>query len=99
MKATITWNKESIIKLIETNNLAVERAILVVWKNQTKEEQRASDTLENNGVGFTGAHAKMGSYYAEWINSGKHLNGKHLEKARKMAVKYHRQLLAAVVTH
>jgi hypothetical protein len=30
---------------------------------------------------------------ARWINSGKHLDGKFLDKARKMAVKYRKQLV------
>ena len=32
------------------------------------------------------------SYYAGWLKKGNHLNGKHLEKARKCLNKYATQL-------
>ena len=44
--------------------------------------------VKDNGMGFASWGARNGTYYANWIKSGKHLSGKHLEKARKMAM-YH----------
>lgn len=85
--------KESIIGLLERNPIAVERALVAIFKRQTRVEQASESTKEDNGVGFSGVHAKYGSYMAKWVMEGKHLDGKHLEKARNMAKRYWKQLL------
>lgn len=92
------WNKGHVIELLLTNNEAVERAILSLYKRQTADEQNCQETLHSNGVGFSGAHAHLGTYYAKWILSGRHLTGKHLEKARAMTLKYTDQLLDEIRT-
>lgn len=81
-----------IFELLLNNNRAVERAILAIYNRQTAEEQKDSDTKVHNGIGFSGADARLGSYYARWILSGRNLSGNHLEKARSMSLKYVRQL-------
>jgi len=80
--------------LLATNNLAVERAIVAIYKRQTLDEQNSETTIHTNGVGFSGADVRNGTYYAKWILSGKRLNGKFLDKARVMAHKYMKQLVA-----
>ena len=87
-----TWTPEEIKSLLNRSNKAVEHAILAIFDRQTSDEQDASDTRHRNGRGFASCHAYMGSYYARWIQSGKHLDGKHLDKARKMALCYSGQL-------
>lgn len=87
------WTKESIINLIDTNDRAVERAIIAIYDRQTQDEKATSDTHHTNHRGFRSNHASKGSYYARWILSGRHLTGHHLENARKIARHYHRQLL------
>lgn len=91
-----SWTRETVVELLENNDRAVERAIMVVFNNQTRSEQAAETTLISNGIGFASCDANRGSYYARWIKSGKHLTGSHLENARKMAKKYVRQLLLAI---
>lgn len=88
-----SWDKSSIVSLLDRNPVAVERALVAIYKRQTADEQNCQEALEHNGVGFSGADAPSGSYFATWILSGKHLSGKHLDKGRKIAKKYHRQLL------
>jgi len=70
----------------------LERAILAIYRFQTAQEQNAENTLFSNGVGFSGADARRGTYYAKWILSGRRLTGEHLDKARKMMPKYAGQL-------
>ena len=89
------WNQDKIRDLLLRNDKAVERAILAIYHRQTLDEQSTSETKHNNGVGFTGAHARLGTYYAKWLISGKHLSGIHLDKARRMVLHYTKQLLAA----
>lgn len=85
-------NKSQVIALLASNDRAVERAMVALYQRQTLDEQRTSTTKESNGRGFSAFHAERGTYWAKWVMSGKHLTGRHLEGARKMATHYARQL-------
>ena len=89
----MTWTRDKIDHLLRTNDRAVERAILAIWRRQTSDEQRAGDTKHNNGVGFCSWSAKKGSYYARWIQGGRHLSGWHLQNARRIALHHSGQLV------
>ena len=91
--------KESIRQLLMTNPIAVERAILAIYARQTASEQASETTREDNGEGFNAFDAKSGTYYAQWIRSGKHLSGQYLDKARKMSLRYVGQLLEIAGSH
>jgi hypothetical protein len=82
------WTRGEIENMINTSDLAVERGIVAIWQRQTQYERDAGSVVKDNGMGFAAWGARSGSYYANWINSGKHLSGKHLVKARKIAF-YH----------
>ena len=86
------WTIEEIKAQIEKSDKWVERAIKAIYNKQTIDEKATEDTRHNNSVGFSGAHAHYGSYLAKYIISGKRLDGKHLIKARKMALRYAGQL-------
>lgn len=51
-----TWNKDSIKELLMKNDRAVERAILVVYNNQTIYEKSSETFRHNNGKGFLPMH-------------------------------------------
>jgi hypothetical protein len=89
--------KEEILKLLDENDRAVERAVLVIYENQTREEQGVNATVEENGIGFTGADAFILSKFAQWLLKGKgnHLSPRQLEIAAPKMKKYWRQLLVA----
>lgn len=89
-----TWDEETITQLLKSNNHAVERAIIAIYARQTQDEKHSAATKFQNSVGFSAADARVGTYYANWINSGRRLSGSHLERARSMAIKYRRQLLS-----
>jgi hypothetical protein len=78
--------------LLNMNDRAVERAMVAIYNRQTADEQVSSDTKHQNGVGFTGADARLGTYYAKWVLKGNSLTGNHLMRARMMSYKYVRQL-------
>lgn len=95
------WTKERIQHLLNTNDLAVERAIVAIYDRQTQDEKADSRTKHDNSRGFRSNHAVTGSYYARIILKGwkqpngkqqVHLNPVKLEKARAIAMQYHRQL-------
>lgn len=76
----------------EVGTRAVGRAMVAIYKRQTADEARGGYTAASNGRGFNKADASRGTYYARWVLSGRKLSGRHLEKARKMALRYRRQL-------
>jgi len=86
------WTREAIETLIRTNDRAVERAMVAIWERQTADEQATEATRHHNGIGFSGWTARSGSYYAKWVGSGRHLSGKHLDKARRIALHHAAQL-------
>ena len=81
-----------IVRLIKTNDRAVDRAMVAIYRRQTADEKRSSTTRHDNARGFSSADAGKGSYYARWVLNGNRLTGQHLRQARKMAIKYRRQL-------
>lgn len=87
------WNKAKVEALLTKSNFAVERAILAIYERQTQDEKVTSDTRHRNARGFSAAHVSKGSYYARWILGGRHLTGRHLENARKIAMHYTQQLV------
>ena len=87
-----TWTRTEIETLINTNDRAVERAMVAIWERQTRDEQETQDTRHHNGIGFSGWTAKSGTYFANWVRSGRSLSGKHLAKARKIALHHAGQL-------
>jgi hypothetical protein len=89
----MVWDKEKIKQLILTNDEAVERGMVAIYRRQTQDEKQVKATKHNNTIGFSSAHSRLGSYYAQWVLSGKHLTGYHLVKARKMMMHYSRQLV------
>jgi hypothetical protein len=86
-------NVETIRTLLLSNDRAVERAMVVIFNRQTSDEQSAGHTSHHNGKGFSAFDAGSGSYYAKWVLSGRSLTGKHLVNARKMSLRYVRQLV------
>lgn len=73
---------------LDSNPLAVERAISILFERQTLSEQAARTTLEDNNLGVKHCHASRIVYYGKWLASGKHLTGNHLAFARKIAHGY-----------
>ena len=87
------WTRDEIAALLERSNAAVERAVVAIFNLQTESEKESGSTICDNGVGFSGADSRRGTYYANWVLDGKHLSRHHLDNARKMCKKYTRQLV------
>lgn len=68
----IDLTKENIVSLLEKNDRAVERAIVVLFNNQTFDEQQAADVKYTNGRGFNARDAHYGTIAAKvFIREGK----------------------------
>jgi len=89
---TKTWTRTEIEAMINGNDRAVERAMVAIWERQTTDEQETQGTRHHNGRGFAAWSARSGTYFAEWVRSGRRLTGKHLAKARKIALHHAGQL-------
>lgn len=77
---------------LATDQAWAEKALVTIHKFQTADEKATEATRVYNGVGFSGFDARSCSYMAKWIMSGKHLSGKFLARAFRMAPKYAEQL-------
>lgn len=86
------WTKDEIKAMLLKSQNAVEKGLVAIYNRQTQVEKMMEATRYNNSVGFSAAHCRRGSYYARWINSGKRLSGKHLEKGREIILHYVGQL-------
>lgn len=84
--------KESVRAKIDIDDRAVCVAMVWIYQRQTADEKASESTKHENGVGFTSSDARLGTYYAKYVLSGKWLSGKHLARARRMAYKYAGQL-------
>jgi hypothetical protein len=84
---------ESIKSLLHTNPKAVSRALIVLYNRQTSDEQSSHSTSHLNGRGFNGADAAFGTSLAKQVLAGRYLSNKQLVFARKMVIKYAKQLL------
>lgn len=89
-------NRQNIIDLLERNDHAVERALLVVFRNQTFDEQQKHDVRYRNDVGFTASDAHYGCLHAKQLLKTGHLQEWQIRYWRKKKIeKYWRQLVVA----
>jgi hypothetical protein len=94
-----TWTPDEIRALLDRSLEAVERAVVAIYRRQTEDEKEAYETKHHNCVGFAACHAGLGTYYAKWILSGKHLSGSHVERARRIVRHYAGQLHQIAVSN
>lgn len=93
--------RERIIKSLETNDLAVLKAILIVDRNQTQDEQNSESTTHRNGRGWRPAHARMGSSFAKFFYARGYLTTNQIGYFKKVGrdgariALYWRQLMNA----
>lgn len=75
--------KEKIVQLLETDQRAVARALLVLNERQTSDEQASENTRYLNGRGFRPCHARMGTSMAKFFQRFGYLTPKQIEYWRK----------------
>jgi len=99
-----TWTKESIYKLLETNDKAVGRALLVLLANQTDDEKLHQCTKYDNGKGFSPFDARRMTSLALFFKAKNYLSDRQLawlragksKRYHSRIGKYHAQLLSAI---
>jgi hypothetical protein len=91
-KPTPIWTRERIVALLDSNDQAVLRALVVLYDRQTQDEREMSETVHHNERGFSAFHARQGSCLARLVLSGRSLWPEQLERARHLVRKYAQQL-------
>jgi|GEM_PF-2860889 len=94
--------KDYIRNRLNTDNKQAQRALLIIYKYQTAEEQNVERTELSNGVGFTGHDAPFLSSLAKQVEdriridpcrkSGLYLSDAQFSKLRPLIKKYWKQL-------
>jgi hypothetical protein len=80
-------DKQYIVNLLMTNDKAIGRALVVLNERQTQTEQAVGVTLNDNGVGFTSADARMGTSMAQFFEKRGYLTEKQLAYWKKPNVR------------
>lgn len=84
---------ESIITTLNSSDVAVCKAIVVIGNDQTAQEKEAHAALQHNGKGWSMVDANYGTFLRETILREGKLRGKLLADARRIALKYARTQL------
>lgn len=87
------WDKESIKDLLDRNDKAVYRAILLIYSFQTDEEKYMGTTKTVNGKGFSKFDVEVLSSFAMQLRRGQELTLKQMYVARPKIKKYAGQIL------
>ena len=87
------WTKERVCSLIDSRDVAVAKAICLIYSKQTASEQSSDSTNTENGVGFAKPDAEFLSSCARFYTSKGFLTAKQLAMCRNKVKKYWRQIL------
>ncbi len=94
----MTWTAQMVKDCIDRNDTDVCKAVVTIYRKQTKSEQGSYSTHETNGVGFNKLDAEILTSFAKQIIFNKSigrrylLSRKQMEIARKKVRKYAGQL-------
>ena len=90
------YTKEFIKDKLANDVRWMEKAILLLYSLQTRDEQQSENTIHSNGEGFNGVDSRYLTYVAKFLKNGGHLSGHHIQKVGKMLPKYWNQVLDAI---
>lgn len=96
-KEVLKWNKETVQELLASNDVAVLRALVAIYNNQTDEEQSSERTYYDNGIGFSGIDGEILSSFAKQLLKRGSLSEKQMVILRKKMKKYWKQLVAIAI--
>ncbi len=85
---------DTIRERLATNEQWALRGLLAVFHKQTEDERKAHNTIENNGVGFTGWDAEILTSFAYQYIQRRSLSPKQMKVLHKRMPKYAAQLHA-----
>lgn len=93
-KITKQKQREFMRTQLETNDKWALRGLVKIYQYQTEEEKNAYQTIDDNGVGFSGVDSEILTSFAnQYLRYGR-LSPKQMALLKKKIKKYWRQLLA-----
>lgn len=93
-----TWKRDAINRILNASDIAVERGLIRIYKRQTSDEREFGVSIHANGVGFSKYDDDFGTSLAKWllnrdhIPEGRRFTRKQMNAARKLVLKYSKQL-------
>ena len=72
------------------------RALEIVYSRQTDSEKNMQQTVEDNGVGFTGIDAEILTSFGNQVKQGRTLSNKQLAILMRKMHKYWKQVLSVM---
>lgn len=96
------WTRAAMLDLLDRSNVAVERALLVLYARQTPEERTEKATTQHNGAGWGLVDAEFLTSCAEQVEwkrrhdnapEGQRLTDNQMKYARPKVKKYVGQLV------
>ena len=78
----MTYTREQINSILNTNDRAVERAMIRLFELQNADEQQWGTASEKNGRGFCSSDARAGTRFARWIQGMDNKNVKRYDPKR-----------------
>jgi hypothetical protein len=91
-KLSLKKYQEFLKEMLSNNGNWALRALQVIASNQTAEERSSENTIEKNGVGFTGIDGEIGMSLAKQSET-RNLSEKQMRLVHKIVCKYWKQLL------
>lgn len=89
---TEKWCKQDILDYLASNEKANIKALMLIYSNQTSDEQKIGCNKVYNKIGFTGVDAVILSSMAKFYKETGFLTPKQLEVVKKKMPKYAKQL-------
>lgn len=86
------WTKEEIRELLNRNNVAVIKGLVRIYEFQTDDERTYDNTIEDNGVGFSGVDGEILTSIANQFLKWGSVSEKQFAIVKKKMVKYAGQL-------
>ena len=90
------YTKELIKEKLSSDVRWMERGVIVLLNRQTDEERKSSSTILENGRGFNGTDVRYLTWVGNYLLSGRHLSGHHIEKVGKKLPKYWKQIMEEI---
>ena len=88
----IMWTSENIKEMLATNDAAVLKALVTLYKYQLPEERNLMAATVENGVGFNKVDAPYLTYMATKAKNNQGLKVKDIQIVRPIIMKYSGQL-------
>ena len=86
------WTVEEIKALLESNDRMLYRSLMMLYSQQTADEQRSKETREHNARGFSSYDAEVMSSFAEFLKRTGFLTPRQTVVCRRKIMKYAKQL-------